>query len=165
MGIRNWMLGQCLSSDTQYPHESGKMRRKVLFLCTGNSCRSQMAEGLVNHYLGSEWKAHSAGTSPAGYVHPMAVQVLSELEIDISRQRSKSADEFRDIDFDVVATVCDDAAENCPVWLGSGRKVHIGFEDPARASGNSEERLAVFRRVRDEICREMLPLLANGNQR
>jgi arsenate reductase len=123
-----------------------------------------MAEGLINHCLGDEWKAYSAGTLPAGYVHPMAVQVLSELDIDISRQRSKSADEFRDMEFDVVATVCDEAAENCPVWLGSGNKVHVGFEDPAQASGSSEERLAVFRRVRDEICREILAILVDRYQ-
>ena len=140
------------------------MRRKVLFLCTGNSCRSQMAEGLVNHYLSEEWRAYSAGTDPAGYVHPLAVRVMSELDIDISRQRSKSTDEFRERKLDSVVTVCDDAAQNCPVWLGSGRKVHIGFEDPARATGSDEERLAVFRRVRDEIRREMFGHLVNGDR-
>jgi arsenate reductase len=135
------------------------MKRKVLFLCTGNSCRSQMAEGLVNHYLGDEWQAYSAGTKPAGYVHPLAVQVMAELHIDISRHRSKSADEFRATEFDTVVTVCDDAAENCPVWLGQGHKTHIGFEDPAQATGSDEERLAVFRRVRDDIRRQMFNLL------
>ena len=139
------------------------MRKQVLFLCTGNSCRSQMAEGLVNYYLGDEWDAYSAGTDPAGYVHPLAVRAMSELNIDISCQRSKSTDEFREYEFDSVVTVCDDAAENCPVWLGSGLKVHIGFEDPARATGSDEERLAVFRRVRDEIRREMTKLLVNRN--
>jgi arsenate reductase len=136
--------------------------KKVLFLCTGNSCRSQMAEGLVNHYLGDEWRACSAGTGPAGYVHPLAVQAMSELDIDISRQRSKSADEFREMQFDVVVTVCNDAAESCPVWLGNGHRTHIGFEDPAQAAGSKEERLAVFRRVRDEIRREILNLLVSG---
>jgi arsenate reductase len=140
------------------------MKKRVLFLCTGNSCRSQMAEGLVNHYLGDEWLAYSAGTHPAGYVHPLAVQAMSELGIDISHQHSKSADEFRETEFDVVVTVCDDAAENCPVWLGRGRRVHIGFEDPARATGSDEERLAVFRRVRGEIRQAMLSFLLNGNQ-
>ena len=135
------------------------MRREVLFLCTGNSCRSQMAEGLVNHYLGDEWRAYSAGTNPAGYVHPLAVQAMAELQIDISRQRSKSVDEFRATEFDVVATVCDAAAENCPVWLGNGHRVHIGFQDPARATGSDEERLAVFRQVRDEIRRQMFSFL------
>ena len=137
------------------------MRKQVLFLCTGNSCRSQMAEGLVNHYLGDEWKACSAGTDPAGYVHPLAVQAMSDLGIDIALQRSKSIEEFREADFDTVVTVCDDAAENCPVWLGKGRKIHIGFEDPARATGSYEERLAVFRRIRDEIRQEVFDFLEN----
>jgi arsenate reductase len=136
------------------------MKKNVLFLCTGNSCRSQMAEGLVNYYLGDEWRAYSAGTAPAGYVHPLAVRAMAELGIDISRQRSKSADEFRTCAFDIVVTVCDDAAENCPIWLGNGRKVHIGFEDPARAAGSDEERLAVFCCVRDEMRREIFHLLA-----
>ena len=139
------------------------MRRQILFLCTGNSCRSQMAEGLVNHYLGDEWKAVSAGTAPAGYVHPLAVQVMSELGIDISRQCSKPVDEFRGKEFDTVVTVCDDAAENCPVWLGTGRKVHIGFEDPAKATGSDQERLAVFRRIRDDIRQEIFDFLENGS--
>ena len=137
------------------------MRKQVLFLCTGNSCRSQMAEGLVNHYLGDEWKACSAGTDPAGYVHPLAVQAMSDLGIDIALQRSKSIEEFREADFDTVVTVCDDAAENCPVWLGKGRKIHLGFEDPARATGSYEERLAVFRRIRDEIRQEVFDFLEN----
>jgi len=138
--------------------------KKVLFLCTGNSCRSQMAEGLVNHYLGDEWRAYSAGTDPAGYVHPLAVRAMSELGIDISRQRSKSTDEFRETQFDLVVTVCDSAAENCPVWLGNGHRTHIGFEDLAQAAGSDEERLAVFRRVRDEIRREILNFLVSGKQ-
>jgi arsenate reductase len=138
--------------------------RKVLFLCSGNSCRSQMAEGLVNHYLGDEWRAYSAGTDPAGYVHPLAVRAMAELGIDISGQHSKSANEFRDTQFDLVVTVCDKAAENCPIWLGNGRKVHMGFEDPAQATGSDEERLAVFRKVRDKIRREISNLLASGNQ-
>ena len=139
------------------------MRKRVLFLCTGNSCRSQMAEGLVNHYLGDEWKAYSAGTNPAGYVHPLAVQAMSELNIDITMQRSKSADEFREMELDTVVTVCDDAAENCPVWLGKGNKAHMSYRDPATASGSDEERLAVFRRVRDEIRQEVLGFLENGS--
>jgi arsenate reductase len=138
--------------------------RKVMFLCTGNSCRSQMAEGLVNHFLDGEWKAYSAGTNPAGYVHPMAIRVMSELGIDISGQRSKSAAQFREYEFDTVVTVCDDAAQNCPVWIGSGGRLHVGFEDPARATGSEEERLAVFRRVRDDIRWHILALLENLNK-
>jgi arsenate reductase len=136
------------------------MKRKVLFLCTGNSARSQMAEGLVNHHLGDEWQAYSAGTDPAGTVHPLAVQVMSELAIDISRQHSKPVADFQGEAFDLVVTVCDDAAENCPVWLGNGRKIHVGFEDPARATGSDEERLAIFRRVRDEMRQQLLDLVA-----
>ncbi|MCL4301537.1 MAG: arsenate reductase ArsC [Anaerolineae bacterium] len=133
--------------------------KQVLFLCTGNSCRSQMAEGLVNYFLGDEWEAYSAGTKPAGYVHPLAIQVMAELDIDISRNRSKSVDEFCYISPDVVITVCDDAAEDCPVWLGQGQKAHLSFPDPAKATGNETERLAVFRQVRDDIRRRVLDYL------
>jgi arsenate reductase len=140
------------------------MKKRVLFLCTGNSCRSQMAEALVNHYLGDEWKAFSAGTDPAGYVHPLAVQAMAELDIDITLHRSKSTDGFQGKEMDTVVTVCDDASENCPVWLGKGRQVHIGFEDPAPATGSYDERLAVFRRVRDQIRQEIFGFLVNGRQ-
>ncbi len=126
-------------------------KRRVLFLCTGNSARSQMAEGLVNHFLSDGWEAYSAGTKPSGYVHSLAVQAMTDLNIDISSQRSKSLQEFRDEDFDVVITVCDDAAQNCPVWLGRGKRVHIGFPDPAAAAGSTDDKLAVFRRVRDGL--------------
>jgi arsenate reductase len=139
------------------------MRKTVLFLCTGNSCRSQMAEAVVNHYLGYEWRAYSAGTDPVGSVHPLAAEVLSELDIDISHQRSKAASAYQGTDFDTVVTVCDDAAENCPVWLGNGHTVHIGFEDPAQATGSVAHRLAVFRQVRDEIRRQIFLLLVNGS--
>ncbi|MFW6082953.1 MAG: arsenate reductase ArsC [Chloroflexota bacterium] len=126
-------------------------KREVLFLCTGNSCRSQMAEGLVNHLLGDRWQAFSAGTEPSGYVHPLAIEVMAELDIDISDQQSKSVDGFRGREFDVAITVCCAAAADCPVWLGSGRMRHIGFRDPADASGTEEERLEVFREVRDGL--------------
>jgi arsenate reductase len=118
-----------------------------------------MAEGLVNYHLGDQWQAYSAGTHPADAVHPLAVRAMSELGIDISRHRSKSADEYRGEAFDLVVTVCDDAAENCPAWLGSGRKVHVGFDDPARAADSDEERLSVFRRVRDEMQQQLLDLM------
>lgn len=118
-----------------------------------------MAEGLVNHYRDGGWQVVSAGTDPAGYVHPMAIEVMAELGVDISGQTSKNSDKFRSADLDLVITVCDDAAENCPVWLGRGRKLHIGFEDPATASGSESERLAVFRRVRDEIREDVLRAL------
>ena len=101
------------------------MKRKVLFLCTGNSCRSQMAEAIVNARLGDVWEAYSAGTQPAGYVHPLALRALAEIGIQHGG-RSKHADEYRSVPFDLVVTVCDDAAENCPVWLGQGKRVHLG---------------------------------------
>jgi arsenate reductase len=118
-----------------------------------------MAEGLVDHFLGDRWEAFSAGTEPSGYVHPLAVKAMAELGIDISDQRSKSVDEFRDTTFDVVITVCDNAAENCPLWLGSGNVHHIGFPDPADATGREEERMDVFREVRDGLRREVLGYL------
>ena len=129
------------------------MTTKVLFLCTGNSCRSQMAEAIVNARLGDEWQAVSAGTVPAGYVHPLAIAALAEIGIDHDG-RSKLADEFRDVDFDVVVTVCDAAAEECPLWLGQGRRVHHSFPDPAK-SGDMDD----FRGVRDAIAREISALL------
>jgi arsenate reductase len=137
-------------------------QKKVLFLCTGNSCRSQMAEGLVNHSLSQEWQAYSAGTEPSGYVHPMAIQAMAELAIDISSQESKSTEAFRDGRLDLVITVCDDAAENCPLWLGEGEVAHISFPDPAKATGTEEEKLALFRIVRDDIRQRVFYYLANG---
>ena len=135
------------------------MSRKVLFLCTGNSCRSQMAEAIVNARLSDDWRAFSAGAEPSGYLHPRAIQVLDEIGITHSGE-SKHTDRFRDVDFDLVVTVCDDAAENCPVWLGKGKRVHLGFPDPARAVGTDEEQLAVFRSVRDAIVQKVPELLA-----
>jgi len=134
------------------------MTRKVLFLCTGNSCRSQIAEAIVNARLSNNWRAFSAGTEPSGYVHPKAIQVLDEIGIQHEGQ-SKSTDQFRDTDFDLVVTVCDDAAENCPLWLGKEKRVHLGFPDPARAEGTDEEKLAAFRSVRDAIAQKVPELL------
>lgn len=129
------------------------MKHRVLILCTGNSARSQMAEALVNHVRGDRWEAFSAGTHPTGYVHPHAISALKEIGVDISDARSKSVDEFRDVPFDLVITVCDDAAEECPVWLGHGKREHIGFPDPARGS------LDDFRSVRAGIKSRVIPLL------
>ena len=134
-------------------------RKRVLFLCTGNSARSQMAEGLVNHFLGDEWEAYSAGTTPAGYVHPLAIKALAEMGIDISAQRSKSAAEFRHAEFDLVITLCDDAARDCPLWLGAGQVKHMGFPDPAAVTGSEDERLEVVRQVRDGIRQEAMRYL------
>jgi arsenate reductase (thioredoxin) len=122
------------------------MKRKVLFLCTGNSCRSQMAEAIINARLGDTWEAVSAGTKPAGYTHPKVVAALSEIGIQ-HEGRSKLADEFKGVDFDLVVTVCDSAAEECPVWLGKGKRVHHSFFDPAQTDDMED-----FRRVRDEIA-------------
>jgi arsenate reductase (thioredoxin) len=129
--------------------------KKVLFLCTGNSCRSQMAEAIVNARFGDEWQAVSAGTKPAGYTHPKALAALEEIGIQ-HEGRSKLPDEFREVDFDLVVTVCDSAAEDCPVWLGRGKKVHHSFFDPAKTDDMED-----FRRVRDEIAREMENILAS----
>ena len=133
-------------------------KRSVLFLCTGNSCRSQMAEAIVNARLSDNWRAFSAGTEPSGYVHPKAIRVLDEIGIEHSGE-SKHTDQVREMDFDVVVTVCDDAAENCPVWLGKGKRVHLGFPDPVKAEGTDEEKLAVFRSVRDAIAQKVPELL------
>jgi len=141
----------------------GARRCKILFLCTGNSARSQMAEALVNYRLGNTWEAVSAGTRPTGIVHPAALRALAEVGIE-HHGRSKSVDEFRDAELDLVVTVCDSAAEDCPVWLGKGGRVHLGFPDPARAVGSDEEVMAVFRRVRDDIAAGVLRLLRERNR-
>lgn len=134
------------------------MTRQVLFLCTGNSCRSHLAEAIVNARLSSDWSAVSAGTQPAGYVHPLAIHVLAEIGIE-HQGRSKSVDEFRDVPFDLVVTVCDSAAEECPVWLGQGKRAHLGFPDPAKATGSDEELMNVFRAVRDDMLVKIPDLL------
>jgi arsenate reductase len=131
---------------------------KVLFLCTENACRSQMAEGLVNHDLDRQVQAYSAGIKPS-QVNPRAIQVMGELGIDISQQRSKSVDEMKGEQFDLVITVCDKAAAQCPMFPGNAEILHISFPDPAQATGTEEEILAVFRRVRDELRRQLIPLL------
>ena len=127
--------------------------KKILFLCTGNSCRSQMAEAIVNARIGDEWQAFSAGTKPTGFVHPKAIQALEEIGIH-HEGRSKLADEYKPVNFDLVVTVCDSAAEECPIWLGKGKRMHHGFPDPA-ASNDIDD----FRRVRDEIETTMIDLL------
>ena len=126
------------------------MKQKVLLLCTHNSCRSQMAEGIVNHDLGERFQAFSAGTE-ATSVNPMAIRVLAEIGIDISGHYSKTLDQFADQSFDHVITLCGSANEQCPLFFGGVRRVHLGFDDPSRGSGSEEQMLADFRRVRDEI--------------
>jgi len=135
------------------------MKRKVLFLCTGNSCRSQMAEAIVNARLGETWEAVSAGTKPVGTVHRKALAALAEIGIQ-HMGRTKTADEFRGVDFDLVVTLCDSAAEECPVWMGEGKRVHHSFPDPAKAMGTDEDVMQAFRLMRDDIEREIIKLLA-----
>lgn len=130
------------------------MKKKILFLCTHNSCRSQMAEGLVNHFLGDRFQAFSAGTE-ATRVNPLAVRVLAELGIDITGHRSKVLDEFARESFDYVITLCGDANEKCPLFFGGVQRLHMGFDDPSRLSGREEEVLPEYRRVRDEIRQQM----------
>ncbi len=126
-------------------------RQRVLVLCTGNSCRSQMAEGWLNALYPDRIEAFSAGSQPSGYVHPLAVEAMAAVGIDISSGRSKNLSEFLDQPFDTVLTVCDSAAEACPVFPGPARRIHHDFTDPAKATGTDDEVMAVFRRVRDEI--------------
>jgi arsenate reductase (thioredoxin) len=126
-------------------------KRRVLILCTGNSARSQMAEGLLRHDAGDEFDVESAGTQPSS-VRPEAVAVMREIGIDISGQRSKHVDEFRDQPFDIVLTVCDHAKQTCPVYVGRhAHRLHHSFEDPAAVQGSDEARLAAFRQARDRI--------------
>jgi arsenate reductase len=124
---------------------------KILILCTGNSCRSQMAEGFVKRFAPTA-QVHSAGTAPAERVHPLAVKVMQEKGIDLSDHRPKSVDQFLSQPFDYVITVCGDAEENCPAFIGTVKhRLHIGFEDPAKVTGTDEHVLSEFRRIRDEI--------------
>lgn len=142
------------------------MAPKVLFICTGNSCRSQMAEGFLRHIAGDTFEAFSAGTDPAG-VNPNAVRVMAEKGIDISRQESKGMKPFLGHHFPYVITVCDRANERCPIFPGMMKRLHWSFEDPAHATGTEEEKLAVYRRVRDEIeihVRRFVDEIGTGKQ-
>ncbi len=132
--------------------------KKVLFLCTENACRSQMAEALTNKLLAGKVEAHSAGTRPSA-VNPFAVESLKEIGIDISGARSKHVDEFKGRNFDLVITLCGGAREICPFWPGQGKRIHFGLDDPAKAKGTNDEILSSFNAVRDRITRELIPLL------
>jgi arsenate reductase len=129
---------------------SQQKKLRILFLCTGNSCRSQMAEGWARHLKSGEIEPSSAGTEPQG-VNPLAVQVMKEVGVDISGQRSKHVMELLDQPFDYVVTLCGGAREACPVFSSNTKLRHVGFEDPAVATGNNEQILSVFRKVRDQI--------------
>lgn len=125
-------------------------KKRVLILCTGNSARSQMAEGLLRHDAGDRFSVESAGTKPST-VRPEAIEVMKELGIDITSHRSKHVDEFADRSFDYVLTVCDNAKESCPVFFGKATRLHRSFNDPAAVEGSEEKRLGAFRKVRDEL--------------
>lgn len=125
----------------------------ILILCTGNSCRSHLAEGILRRALGSDFNVASAGSRPAGYVHPLAIEAMAEIGIDISAHRSKHLDEFLNQDVETVITVCGNADQACPIFPGQVNRHHWGFDDPAHATGTQEEQMQVFRRVRDEIRR------------
>lgn len=139
-----------------------KDKKRVLVLCTGNSARSQMAEGLLRHDFGDRFEVESAGTKPS-LVRPEAIAALRDVDIDISRHRSKSVTEFDGQHFDYVITVCDSARESCPVFFGDAKKLHHSFDDPAASTGSEEERHALFRRVRDEL-RSYLAEFASASQ-
>lgn len=127
------------------------MKPTILVLCTGNSCRSHLAEGILRAALGDGFRVESAGSKPAGYVHPLAIRAMEEIGIDISGHRSKHLDEFLSDDIETVITVCGNADQACPMFPGQVDRHHFPFDDPAHATGTEEEQMAVFRRVRDEI--------------
>ena len=132
--------------------------KKVLFICTRNSSRSQMAEGLINHDLAGQFEAFSAGTEPS-FVNPLAIAVMKELGIDISRKRSKGLDEFAGQKFDYVITLCSQADEACPIFFGGTKKIHLGFPDPTAAIGGDREKIAAFREVRDQLRKQVVEFL------
>lgn len=139
------------------------MTKRVLILCTGNSCRSQMAERIWEQLGAGRWSASSAGSDPAGYVHPLAIQALQEMNLDVTGLESKHVDQFNDEAIDLAVTVCDNAREACPLFPNAVQTLHWPFDDPADASGTDAERMAVFRRVRDEIHAKIKSFLREGN--
>lgn len=138
-----------------------KSKRFVLFLCTGNACRSQMAEAIVNTQLSDEWLAFSGGTQPAGCVHPQAIESLAEIGIDWRGRSAKHADEFQLIPFDLIVTLCDNARKHHPIWLDQSRPapIHLGFPDPAQATGSEEEVRTTFHTVRNAIAEQVTTFL------
>lgn len=140
------------------------MPTRVLILCTGNSCRSQMAEGFLRAMGGGRFEAHSAGVAPSP-VNPMAVQVMREVGVDISGQRSKNVAGYLGQHFAYVITVCGNAAKNCPIFPGPSIRLHWPFDDPAEAAGSEAQRLEVFRRVRDEIAEQLRRWLAENDRK
>ncbi len=135
--------------------------KDVLVLCTGNSCRSQMAAGWINQLLAHSWRAESAGTAPAARVHPLAVRAMAEVGVDIAGAVPQPVGACLARPWDLVVTVCDAARESCPVLPGGRETLHMSFSDPAADDGSDEEKMAVFRRVRDEIRERLLPVLVS----
>ncbi len=136
------------------------MKKKLLFLCTGNSCRSQMAEGLLRHWAGDRFEVLSAGTDPQA-VHPLAVEIMGEIGVDISGHSSKSVKKFLDREFDYIITVCDRANETCPLFPGRAKRIHWNLKDPAQAEGNETEKLKAFRQVREELISRIEAFLSS----
>jgi len=134
--------------------------KRVLIVCTGNSCRSQMAEAWVRHDLGDRWEVESAGTHPARAVAPLAVRAMAEVGVDISGARPKHWGRFLDQRWDLVVTVCDSARESCPLFPGAAEQIHVSFPDPVLAVGSEKERLVVYRAVRDDIRSLLVPEIA-----
>ena len=137
--------------------------QRVLIVCTGNSCRSQMAESLWKALGKGEWQSESAGSNPSGYVHPLAIRSMQELNLDISANRSKSLDLFYNESFDLVVTVCDNAKDSCPFFPGAGKLLHWPFNDPAHATGTDDEKMVAFRQVRDAIQEKIHTYLNTQN--
>ena len=137
------------------------VKKRVLILCTGNSARSQMAEGLLRHIAGDKFEVESAGIIP-NFVRPQAIAAMAEIGIDISGHRSKCLDEFLDQSFDYVITVCDNANQTCPVFPGNAVRIHWSFDDPAEATGTESEKTAIFARVRDEILERVTSFAAEN---
>lgn len=142
----------------------GTAKKRVIILCTGNTARSQMAEGFWRSYAGDRWEVVSAGTSPKGYVNPLAIAAMKEVGIDISRQTSKSPDRFLNQQFDLVVTVCSNAEQSCPSFRNTRTHEHWPFDDPAHVTGSKAEKLKVFRRVRDEISTKVKAYLATAER-
>jgi arsenate reductase len=136
-------------------------KKRVLFLCTGNSARSQMAEGLLRHLAGDRFEVYSAGVEPTD-VNPLAIKVMAEIGIDISHQRSKSVNEFSGRDFDYVITLCDSARQTCPVFPSKHKNIHWGLEDPVLMHGTEDEKIRVFRKIRDQIKENIINLLSKA---
>jgi len=137
-------------------------KQRVLILCTGNSARSQMAEGILRHIADETFEVESAGVEPSN-LRPEAIEAMSEIGIDISAHRSKSVDEFIDQQFDYIITVCDNARESCPVFPGDARRIHWSFDDPAAVKGSDEERLSAFRTIRDQIFKRLERFVKEGH--